>query len=213
MGDEEKKEKKKKSKKKQEEAPPPAAEPAPAPAEPAPPAEEPAPAPAPEPAPTETSPQSSVYKSTSTKRRAQRTTSNIFAMFTQNKVQEFKEVRDLKLAFYGRNWKQVEDSDLISMVEEAPGPINFTMFLTIFGERIAGTDDEHIIVNAFRKWDQEEIGKIKESILRHALMSWGEIFNESEADEVLREAPIDYDGYIDIIKFTKVITKGEDDES
>lgn len=147
-------------------------------------------------------------------------------MFTQNKVQEFKEAfqlidqdkdgfitkSDLKLTFESLG-KEVSDSDLVSMVEEAPGPINFTMFLTIFGERIAGTDDEHIIVNAFRKWDQEEIGKIKETILRHALMSWGETFNESEADEVLREAPIDYDGYIDIIKFTKVITKGEDDES
>lgn len=34
--------------------------------------------------------------------------------------------------------RDVEDEDLESMLAEAPGPINFTMFLTIFGERISG---------------------------------------------------------------------------
>ena len=35
-------------------------------------------------------------------------------------------------------------------MNEAPGPINFTMFLTLFGERLQGTDPEDVIKNAFR---------------------------------------------------------------
>ena len=31
------------------------------------------------------------------------------------------------------------------MMNEAPGPINFTMFLTMFGERLQGTDPEEVI--------------------------------------------------------------------
>lgn len=34
-------------------------------------------------------------------------------------------------------------------MNEAPGPINFTMFLTLFGERLQGTDPEDVIKNAF----------------------------------------------------------------
>lgn len=30
------------------------------------------------------------------------------------------------------------DEELQNMLSEAPGPLNFTMFLSIFGERIAG---------------------------------------------------------------------------
>ena len=30
-------------------------------------------------------------------------------------------------------------------MNEAPGPINFTMFLTMFGERLQGTDPEEVI--------------------------------------------------------------------
>jgi hypothetical protein len=32
----------------------------------------------------------------------------------------------------------VPEDDLQSMLAEAPGPLNFTMFLSIFGERIMG---------------------------------------------------------------------------
>lgn len=53
------------------------------------------------------------------------------------------------------------ESELDSMIQEAPGPINFTMFLTIFGDRVSGTDDEATIVNAFTQFDEGE-GKCKE---------------------------------------------------
>ena len=84
-----------------------------------------------------------------TKKRAQRATSNVFAMFSQDQIQEFKEAFNMidhnrdgfidkedlhdMLASLG---KDPTDDYLEGMMNEAPGPINFTMFLTLFGERL-----------------------------------------------------------------------------
>ena len=38
------------------------------------------------------------------------------------------------------------------------GPINFTMFLTLFGEKLNGTDPEDVIQNAFACFDQRNNG-------------------------------------------------------
>ena len=46
--------------------------------------------------------------------------------------------------------KDPTEDYLEAMMNEAPGPINFTMFLTLFGERLQGTDPEDVIKNAFR---------------------------------------------------------------
>jgi len=190
MGDDDKKEKKKKSKKKE----------------------------------TEEGDSAPASKPASQKRRAQRSGSNVFAMFTQHQVQEFKEAfqlidsdkdgfiskSDIRATFDSLGRLCTED-ELQSMVSEAPGPINFTMFLTIFGDRIAGADEEDVIVNAFNMYDEGE-GKCKEETLRRALTTWGEKFSEAECDEALSEAPIDNNGLIDIKKFANILTKGAEEE-
>ena len=55
------------------------------------------------------------------------------------------------LASLGKN---PDDPYLEGMMNEAPGPINFTMFLTIFGDRTQGTDEEDVILNAFAQFDE-----------------------------------------------------------
>ncbi|GFR03892.1 myosin regulatory light chain 2 [Trichonephila clavata] len=193
MGDEDKKEKKKKTKKKTEEEAPEAA-----------------PAPASKPA--------------SQKRRAQRSGSNVFAQFTPHQVQEFKEAFNLidqdKDGFISKNdiratfdslGRLTTEPELESMMSEASGPINFTMFLTIFGDRISGTDEEDVIVNAFNLYDEGD-GKCREETLKRALTTWGEKFSEAEVEEALSEAPIDNNGLIDIKKFANILTKGAEEE-
>jgi len=205
MGDEVK-EKKKKSKKASEKEAAPAAAPAPAPAEEA---------PAPAAAPTKTT----------SKKRATRTGSNVFAMFTQHQVQEFKEAFQMidqdKDGFLSKNdirstfdslGRVVTDTELESMIKEAPGPINFTTFLTIFGDRTQGTDEEDVILNAFAQYDEGN-GMCNEDNLRHALMTWGEKFSTTEADNILAEAPTDGQGNIDIKKFAQILTKGDEEEA
>lgn len=56
--------------------------------------------------------------------------------------------------------KNPTDDYLEAMMNEAPGPINFTMFLTMFGEKLNGTDPEDVIRNAFACFDEEGTGEL-----------------------------------------------------
>lgn len=61
--------------------------------------------------------------------------------------------------FLPNTGKNPTDEYLEAMMNEAPGPINFTMFLTMFGEKLNGTDPEEVIRNAFACFDEEGTGK------------------------------------------------------
>merc|ERR1712083_855684 len=162
-----------------------------------------------------------------TKKRAQRATSNVFAMFNQDQIQEFKEAFNMidhnrdgfidkddlhdVLASLGKDptAKYLDD-----MMKEAPGPINFTMFLTLFGERLQGTDPEEVIKNAFGCFDEENLGTITEDRLRELLITIGDRFTDDEVDEMYREAPIK-NGMFDYQEFTRILKHGaqEKDEA
>lgn len=121
------------------------------------------------------------------KKRAQRATSNVFAMFEQSQIQEFKEAfnmidqnrdgfidaDDLKDMFASLG-KDVKDDYVEDMLSEASGAINFTMFLTLFGEKMNGTDPEDVIRNAFACFDEEGTGKVDEDRLVNLLQSVGD---------------------------------------
>lgn len=121
------------------------------------------------------------------KKRAQRATSNVFAMFEQSQIQEFKEAfnmidqnrdgfidaDDLKDMFASLG-KDVKDDYVEDMLSEASGAINFTMFLTLFGEKMNGTDPEDVIRNAFACFDDEGTGKVDEDRLVNLLQSVGD---------------------------------------
>merc|ERR1712223_94186 len=162
-----------------------------------------------------------------TKKRAQRATSNVFAMFNQDQIQEFKEAFNMidqnrdgfidkedlhdMLASLG---KDPTDESLEGMMNEAPGAINFTMFLTLFGERLQGTDPEDVIKNAFGCFDEENAGFIHEDRLRELLTTMGDRFTDEDVDEMYREAPIK-NGMFDYVEFTRILKHGakEKDEA
>jgi len=103
------------------------------------------------------------------------------------------------------------EPELDSMIAEAPGPINFTMFLTIFGDRAQGTDDEAVILNAFAQYDEGD-GTCKQDVLKHSLTTWGEKFTEADWDTMISDAPMIQDR-IDVKKWAKMITgSGEEEE-
>ncbi|XP_062470926.1 myosin regulatory light chain 10 isoform X1 [Pezoporus occidentalis] len=105
--------------------------------------------------------------------------SNVFSMFEQTQIQEFKEAftimdqnrdgfidkADLRDTFAALGRLNVKNEELEAMVKEAPGPINFTVFLTMFGEKLKGTDPEETILNAFKIFDPEGKGHIKADYL------------------------------------------------
>jgi myosin regulatory light chain 12 len=158
-----------------------------------------------------------------TKKRAQRATSNVFAMFDQDQIQEFKEafnmidqnrdgfiehddLRDM-LASLG---KEASDEYLDEMMNQAPGGINFTMFLTLFGERLQGTDPEDVIRNAFACFDETNAGMLHEDYLREILTTLGDRFTHDEVDDMYKEAPI-HNGHFDYVEFTRILKHGAKD--
>ncbi|KAK7793193.1 hypothetical protein R5R35_012836 [Gryllus longicercus] len=196
------KEKKKKKKSTKEEAP----------------AEAPAPAPAAE----------AKRESSRGSRKAKRTGSNVFSMFSQKQVAEFKEAFQLmdhdKDGIIGKNdlratfdslGRLASDKELDEMVNEAPGPINFTQLLTLFAARMSGgSDDDDVVINAFKTFDND--GKIDSEKLRHALMTWGDKFSGDEVDDAYEQMVIDDKGFIDTQKLITMLTasaeEGEGEE-
>uniref|UniRef100_A0A5S6QJS8 EF-hand domain-containing protein n=1 Tax=Trichuris muris TaxID=70415 RepID=A0A5S6QJS8_TRIMR len=146
--------------------------------------------------------------------------------FDNKTVQEFKEAfgimdqnkdgiickNDLK-DLYASLGQIASDSQLEEMIKEAPGPINFTTFLTLFGDRLTGTDPEDIIIGAFRMFDQKDTGFISEDQLTKIITNIrGEPLDDKEIKDMYKaNAPIQ-GGKVDYKAFAKLITTGAQEE-
>lgn len=97
------------------------------------------------------------------------------------------------------------------MLEEAPGPLNFTLFLSIFGERIMGGDKEETIKQAFKAFDEAN-GKVSVNELKKALTTFGEKLSDEEIEEALKDAPVDKKGKLDILSYVKTLTGSADED-
>ncbi|TNN28566.1 Myosin regulatory light chain 2, atrial isoform [Liparis tanakae] len=138
-------------------------------------------------------------------RGGQKSCSNVFSMFEQSQIQEFKEAfgcidqdrdgvikkQDLKETYGQLGKLNVKDEELDEMLSEGKGPINFTVFLTLFGEKLNGTDPEDTILAAFKLFDPKGTGFVEEAF---AL------------------APIDPTGNIDYKSLCYIITHGDEKE-
>jgi len=136
-------------------------------------------------------------------KKAKKGGSNIFALFSQKQIQEFKEAfgimdsdkdgilsaSDLKNAFSGVG-KSISDGDASSMLSEAPGPVNFTQMVMLFAEKMAGgTDDDDTILKSFDAFEVN--GQIDGDMFRHSLMTWGDKFSAQEVDDAFSEFKIE----------------------
>lgn len=146
--------------------------------------------------------------------------------FDQRTIQEFKEAfqimdqnkdgtickGDLK-DLYASMGQIPSDSVLDEMIKEAPGPINFTTFLTLFGDRLTGTDPEDMIIGAFRMFDKKDEGFIAENELKRILQNFkGDPLTEEEIKAMYKGSPPIADGKVDYKAFAKLITTGAQEE-
>ncbi|KAI9295755.1 EF-hand [Neoconidiobolus thromboides FSU 785] len=156
------------------------------------------------------------------KKRAVRQNSNVFAIFDQKQIAEFKEAfsmfdhdsdgfvdkEDLKdmLASLGQN---PTDEYIDDMIKQAPGSINFTMFLTLMGEKLSGTDPEADILAAFECFDDEGKGFINADDLREYMTTMGDRFTDEEVDIMFKGAPLDRKNNFNYNEFVRVLKHGE----
>ncbi|KAJ2743659.1 hypothetical protein GGI20_003579 [Coemansia sp. BCRC 34301] len=156
------------------------------------------------------------------KKRMVRQNSNVFAIFDQKQISEFKEAfgifdhnsdnvidRDDLREMLSSLGQTVSDSYIDAMINEAPGPINFTMFLTLMGEHLSGTDPENEILSAFEAFDIDGNGLIAADDLRDALMQMGDRFSPKDVDIMFKHAPITADGHLKYREFVQMLKHGE----
>ncbi|KPP63648.1 myosin regulatory light chain 2, atrial-like [Scleropages formosus] len=165
-------------------------------------------------------------KSKAAAKRAQRGSSNVFSMFEQSQIQEFKEAfscidqdrdgiikkQDLKETYAQLGKLNVKDEELEEMLAEGKGPINFTVFLTLFGEKLNGTDPEDTILAAFKLFDPNGTGFVNKDEFRRLLMNQADKFTAEEVDQAFSVAPIDTNGNIDYKSLCYIITHGDEKE-
>jgi len=157
-------------------------------------------------------------------KRAQRATSNVFAMFNQSQIQEFKEAftmidqnrdgiidqSDLQ-AIYQQIGRDPDPKTLEEMLKESPGQLNFTHFLTLFGEKLHGTDPEMTLRTSFQMFDPDGKGTMPEEYFKELLMNTGDQFSKDEIKKTWKEAPIE-GGQLDYMKFVTYIKRGKEDD-
>lgn len=149
---------------------------------------------------------------------------NVFALFNQAQIQEFKEAfamidndrdgiinSDDLAAIYNSIGREPDPKVIKEMLAECPEKLNFTHFLTLFGEKLHGTDSETALRDAFIMFDEGKTGKLSEEYVKDLLMNVGDQFSKDEVKQTWKEAPIE-GGQLDYLKFVSIIKRGKEEE-
>uniref|UniRef100_A0A3B3ZFX7 EF-hand domain-containing protein n=1 Tax=Periophthalmus magnuspinnatus TaxID=409849 RepID=A0A3B3ZFX7_9GOBI len=132
-----------------------------------------------------------------------------FTLIDQNR-DGFIDKEDLKDTYASLGKLNVKDNELEDMLKEATGPINFTMFLNLFGEKLHGTDAEETILNAFK---QVFIGGGKKRLAILAYFTCVVIKPiELQVNQMFQSSDIDPAGNLDYKSLCYIITHGEEKE-
>merc|ERR1719429_783660 len=143
-------------------------------------------------------------------KKAKKSGSNVFALFSQRQIQEFKEAFGIMdadkdgllsssdiVAAFSSVGKSVSDGEAQGM---------------LFAEKMAGgADDDDTILKAFEAFEIN--GKIDAEMFRHSLITFGDKFTNQEVDNAYSEFLIE-DGFIDAthLKGLMVSKKEEGEE-
>ncbi|KAF8632932.1 hypothetical protein AX15_001541 [Amanita polypyramis BW_CC] len=174
------------------------------------------------------------------KSRARREPSAVFSLFQAPQVQQFKEAFQLidhdKDGWVGESdLKEIFSSLGISpsrhMLDELlsarPGThsrsssledsgergVNFTMFLTMMGERLFEFDSEAELVEAFECFDENDTGFVKVEEMRKWLSEVGERMDQREIDKFLKGPFSDRQGNFNYREWVKVLRVNGDEEA
>ena len=83
--------------------------------------------------------------------------------------------------------------------------INYEEFLTIINQKDKDVDEEEEVLKAFKVFDKEGNGLININELKDIMLNIGNNWSEDELNEMLGEADIDMDGYINYEEFVRTM--------
>ena len=83
--------------------------------------------------------------------------------------------------------------------------INYEEFLSLINQGDKDIDEEEEVLNAFKVFDKDGNGLININELKNIMLNIGNNWSENEINELLRDADIDMDGYINYEEFVRTI--------
>ena len=146
----------------------------------------------------------------------------MFNDLPKNKVEEYKKIFELhsKEQEGNVNTKELanifkainidasdeEIKDIIKKIDlEDKKEINYDEFLTIINQREKDVDEEEEVLKAFKVFDKDGNGLININELKDIMLNVGNNWSENEINEMLGEADIDMDGYINYEEFVRTM--------
>uniref|UniRef100_A0AAY3ZWN4 EF-hand domain-containing protein n=1 Tax=Denticeps clupeoides TaxID=299321 RepID=A0AAY3ZWN4_9TELE len=132
-----------------------------------------------------------------------------FTIMDQNR-DGFIDKNDLRDTFAALGRLNVKQEEIDDMLKEASGPINFTVFLTMFGEKLKGADPEETILNAFKVFDPEGKGVLRKEYVTEMLTTQADRFTAEEMEQMFTAFPPDVSGNLDYKNLVHIITHGEE---
>ena len=107
------------------------------------------------------------------------------------------------------NASDEEIKEIIEELElEGNNEINFENFVSMVNRREKDVDTEEEVLKAFKFFDKEGNGLININDLKHIMITVGKNISEAEIDDMLKEADLDMDGFINYEEFIRsLLTK------
>ena len=144
----------------------------------------------------------------------------MFENIPENKEQEYKAIFEMNDSDKDGNVNFLElinifkaininisDEELKEIIAEmnlkGNGDINFENFVSIINRREKDLDNEEEVLKAFRLFDKDGNGLININDLKHIMLTVGNNLSEIEINEMLNDADIDMDGYINYEDFIR----------
>ena len=141
---------------------------------------------------------------------------------TEDKINEFKEAFEIFdkdkdgyittkelgdiMKNLGQTPSEAELQDMINEVDiDGNGTIDFKEFLGLMARKMRDADTEEELIEAFKVFDRDGNGLISNVELQHVMTSLGENVTMDEVEEMIKEADLDGDGYINYEEFVRMI--------
>ena len=106
--------------------------------------------------------------------------------------------------------KNPTEQQLIQIIENVAKPsskkIGFDDFMELMEQKNKENDPEIEIINTFQIFAAENNGLIPNEELFHIIRTFGETLSDKEIEEIISEADVDGDGYINYEEFVRMMT-------
>jgi calmodulin len=107
----------------------------------------------------------------------------------------------------GHNPTEMELQDMIKLYDkDESGTIDFPEFLDLMTTKMKETELEEQLIETFKVFDRDGNGLLSGQELKYVMAVVGEVLTDTEVDELIKQADVDGDGFINYQEFVKMMT-------